>query len=274
MTHYAIGDIQGCFDQLIQLLDKLHFSPETDTLWFTGDLVNRGPKSLETLRFVSKLPKVVVTLGNHDLRLLTYVFGKAPLVANQAPTLENTLQAPDLAELCHWLRRQVLLHHDADLGYTLVHAGLAPQWSLSEALAYAREVETVLRGEDFRRFLAILPDYLSHSAPTIWQDSLQGDARLGCLINYFTRIRFCDLQGGLDLKTKDRVHPIPREYVPWFRFPTRATQSLRIIFGHWAALHGKTSIARIHALDTGCDHGFRLTALCLQNEKLTSVSCH
>jgi bis(5'-nucleosyl)-tetraphosphatase (symmetrical) len=271
MAHYAIGDIHGCYDQLIQLLDKIQFSPHTDTLWLTGDLVSRGPKSLETLRFVSQLPQVVMTLGNHDLRLLTYAFNpKKRAFPNH--TLEEILKAPDLFSLCHWLRKQPLLHYDATLNFVLVHAGLAPQWRLDEAISYAEEVESTLQGENYIEFLRSLPKYLSTQTHLCWQPQLNGYERLGCIINYFTRMRFCDKHACLDLTVKDCKHP-SKSYYPWFQVPNRKNQALNILFGHWAALQGKTGVANVHALDTGCDYGYCLTALRLEDRKRISIKC-
>lgn len=273
MAHYAIGDIQGCYEQLIRLLNKIHFSPETDTLWFTGDLVSRGPQSLETLRFVSQLPNVVVSLGNHDIRLLIYAL--TPKKTTHIPaTLAAILQAPDKDKLCSWLRQQPLLYHDVKLGYTLVHAGLAPQWDLNEALACAKEVESRLRGYHYVESLNILSHYLDSHAPMCWRSDLTGDERLGCITNYLTRVRFCDKQGGLELHTKDSTHDLADQYLPWFCVKGRKSHNLNIIFGHWAALHGETGMPNVHALDTGCDHGYALTAMCLEDGKRISVSCN
>jgi bis(5'-nucleosyl)-tetraphosphatase (symmetrical) len=270
MAHYAIGDIHGCYAQLMKLLDTIQYSPNKDTLWFTGDLVTRGPQSLKVLQFISKLPNVIITLGNHEFRLLTYVFCDIPCIQ---PSLQEILASPELHHLCHWLRKQPLMHHDATLGYTLVHAGLAPQWSLEQAQNCAKEVEAHLKGNQYAQFLSKIAPHLAQKEPVIWDDSLEGDARWGCIINCFTRIRFCNEQGMLELKTKDRTHPSP-EYMPWFKLKNRANRHLNILFGHWAALHGKTETDNVHALDTGCDHGYRLTAMRLETKELISIPCY
>lgn len=269
MAHYAIGDIHGCYKQLIRLLDKIHFSPKTDTLWFTGDLINRGPHSLQVLQFVSTLPQTIVTLGNHEFHLLKQAFCNIPCLKLGTQAI---LSSPDCDRLCHWLRQQPLMHHDRNLGYTLVHAGLAPQWSLQKAQACAKEVEMHLRGTQYVQFLSDIAPYLAQNEPMAWHDNLQGAKRWGCIVNYFTRMRFCNEQGVLELKTKGSTHA-SLDYVPWFKLKNRANRHLNILFGHWASLQGKTDTQNVHALDTGCDHGDQLTAMRLEDEKLISIPC-
>lgn len=253
MSVYAISDVQGCYDALRALLDKLDFDPATDTLWFAGDLVNRGPQSLQTLRFVKSLGNSTLTvLGNHDLHLLAIDAG----VKKANGDLKPILEAPDRQELIDWLRQQPLLHHDPGLGYTLVHAGLSPQWDLATAQACARELEQVLRSDDYREFLKVMYG----DRPRKWRRWLFGERRLRYICNCFTRIRYCTTDGKLALKEKGAPGSQPKQYVPWFDVPNRANQDLRIVFGHWSTL-GAFHAPGVYALDTGCVWGGALTAL-------------
>lgn len=260
MAVYAIGDIQGCFDELQALLDKIGFDPAHDRLWFTGDLVNRGPKSLETLRFVKALgDRAITVLGNHDLHLLAVVYG---LKDDTAEDIGDVLTAPDRDELTDWLRRRPLLHHDAELGYTLIHAGLPPSWDLAKAQALAAEVEAVLRGPDCHAFLK----HMYGNEPTQWSDDLTGWERLRFITNCFTRLRFCDNEGRLALKEKGPPGSQPAPYRPWFTVPNRASAGINIVFGHWSTL-GPCAEPNVFPLDTGCLWGGHLTALRLDGKR-------
>jgi bis(5'-nucleosyl)-tetraphosphatase (symmetrical) len=255
MAVYAIGDIQGCFDELQALLARLEFDPAIDRLWFAGDLVNRGPKSLETLRFVRGLGAGAITvLGNHDLHLLAAAHG-SPLNRNDG-SLRAILEAPDREELIDWLRRQPLLHHDATLGFTLVHAGLPPQWNLSLAQACAGEVEAVLRGDRPAEFF----EHMYGNKPRQWSAELGGWERLRFIVNCFTRLRFCREDGRLDLKSKGPPGSQSPGYQPWFEVAGRASRDLNIIFGHWSTL-GRCTAPGIYPVDSGCLWGGQLTAL-------------
>lgn len=254
MAVYAIGDVQGCYAPLQQLLARLHFDAARDHLWFTGDLVNRGPQSLEVLRFVRDLgDRAVCVLGNHDLHLLAVAAGTAG--AKKRDTLDEILRAPDRDELLHWLRSRPLLHHDADLGYTLIHAGLLPPWDLAQAQGLARETETVLRSgrhpEFFRHMYGDLPDH--------WNENLHGFDRLRVIVNAFTRLRYCDLDGNMDLRPKGAPGSQPPDLVPWFQVPSRRSHGLKIIFGHWSAL-GLWQGDGVIGLDSGCLWGRALSA--------------
>lgn len=266
MSTYAIGDIQGCFDSLLRLLDKINFDPCHDTLWFTGDLVNRGPKSLEVLRFVKKLKNTHIVLGNHDLYLLSIVYSGLHL--NPKNNLQAIVDAPDKDELCTWLRNRSLLYHDSNLGYTLVHAGFPPQWDLSKAMACAQEVETVLRGKNYSKFFK----NMYGNEPRQWHDNLKGWERLRCITNCLTRLRFCDIKGNLELATKG-ITAVSSNYFPWFKLPNRRSKNLNIVFGHWAALQGQTHEPNVYALDTGCVWGKCLTAMRLEDKARISVDC-
>jgi bis(5'-nucleosyl)-tetraphosphatase (symmetrical) len=268
MATYCIGDVQGCFDQLLLLVDKINFDGDKDSLWFTGDLVNRGPASLAVLRWVKALgERAIIVLGNHDLHLLAVAYGQAALTKHD--TLDEILNAADCAELCAWLRQQPLLHHDAVLGFTMVHAGLPPQWDLAQAKNYAQEVQQALRGDSHREFFA----HLYGDQPACWSDTLSGWDRLRLITNYFTRLRFCRPDGALELASKGEATVSPPGYYPWFKLPDRAHKNLPIVFGHWAALAGKTDEPDCYALDTGCVWGKCLTAMRLEDKKYFSVAC-
>ncbi len=266
MAIYAVGDVQGCYDQLRQLLDKLNFDRNHDTLWLTGDLVNRGPKSLKTLRYVKKLGKAAVTvLGNHDLHLLS-VYNKHHSLKT-SPDFTNILKAKDSDELIHWLRHQPLMHHDQELNTVLVHAGLAPQWSLTEAQQCAREFELVLKRRDYSLFL---PSMYGNT-PNLWSDELEGAERLRFTVNAFTRMRFCDQKGALTFTDKNNPNKAPAHLLPWFKVNKRKNRDVRIIFGHWSTL-GYMNDENLIALDTGCVWGGELTAIRIDQKNSKPVS--
>ena len=269
MATYAIGDIQGCFDALEFLLEKIAFDPHKDTLWFAGDLVNRGDKSLETLRFIKNLgERAISVLGNHDLTLLALSEGCENIKHH---TLDDILHAPDRTELIDWLRTQPLLHHDKSLGYTMVHAGLPPQWDLKLAQQCAHEVEQVLSGDNYREFLA----HMFGNEPRKWKSSLQGWDRLRFITNSFTRMRYCKPSGKLNFKDKGIIGSQQAGYIPWYEVPGRKSRGLKILFGHWSTLFGHTSQPDVYALDTGCLWGGSLTAMRLdsQEPEFVAVEC-
>lgn len=260
MAIFAIGDIQGCYDELHRLLGRINYDPSADTLWFAGDLVNRGPQSLESLRFVKKLGEhAVCVLGNHDLHLLALAAG----INRHKPsdTLDAVLSAPDRDELLDWLRHRPLLHHDATLGYTLVHAGLAPQWDLATAGKCAHELESRLRSNDYIEFLSDMYG----NQPTHWSPELQGIERLRFIVNCFTRIRYVSAEGDLNLNSKGAPDTQPAGFVPWYAVPDRKNADLHILFGHWSTV-GKVAGHNVYPLDTGCVWGGQLSALRLDSE--------
>lgn len=268
MSTYAIGDIQGCYTPLQQLLAHIQFDPAKDTLWFIGDLVNRGSQSLETLRFIKSLGQNQRSvLGNHDLHLLAVALGVQKIKSSD--TFTDILAAPDRDELIHWLLHLPLVHHDTDLSFTMVHAGLAPSWDLPTAINLSKEVETILQSSSACEFL----QNMYGNEPALWHPDLQGWDRLRCITNYFTRLRFCRLDGSLELTTKGTIGSHPADLFPWFQIPDRLNANLNILFGHWAALHGETNIPNVFALDTGCAWGYCLTAMRLEDRKKFSVSC-
>jgi bis(5'-nucleosyl)-tetraphosphatase (symmetrical) len=264
MAAYCIGDIQGCFDELEHLLRVINYDCARDQLWFVGDLVNRGPKSLEVLRFIKQQPNAKVVLGNHDLHLLNY-YNK--IVDFEAGHLEQILVAPDSLELIEWLRKQPLLYHDVERNFILVHAGIYPGWELHEAIAYAREVEAALQGKNHIDFLR----NLYGNEPNSWNDNLSGWDRLRFITNAFTRMRFCDLHGKLEFVNSGRIDTAPQNFLPWFKIPWRKTKNVKILFGHWAALNGIADEQNVFALDTGCVYGESLTAMRLEDGVKFSV---
>ncbi len=269
MTTYAVGDLQGCLSPLRCLLDRVRFDPSTDRLWLVGDLVNRGPQSLETLRFLFSIRSAVTcVLGNHDLHLLAVAYDIERL--KKGDTLQDILDAPDREELLDWLRKQKLLHHDPERDIAMVHAGIPPQWTLEKALRRAAEVEEVLRDDER---LPIFLDGMYGNEPAKWHKDLSGVTRLRVITNYFTRMRFCTADGTLDLKSKEGVGSAPPGYAPWFSHPQRKTRGQKIIFGHWAALEGHCDEPGVTALDTGCVWGQAMTLMNIDSGELHRCSC-
>ncbi|MGN8277208.1 symmetrical bis(5'-nucleosyl)-tetraphosphatase [Pseudomonas sp. SMN5] len=269
MATYAVGDLQGCLDPLKCLLERVAFDPQQDTLWLVGDLVNRGPQSLETLRFLYSIRQsLVCVLGNHDLHLLAAWRNIERL--KKSDTLAEILAAPDCVELLEWLRQQKLMHYDEQRNLAMVHAGIPPQWSLRKALKCAAEVEQALRDDSlFGPYL----DGMYGNEPVKWDNDLTGAARLRVITNYFTRMRFCTRDGKLDLKGKEGIETAPPGYAPWFRHKERKTRSLRIIFGHWAALEGQSDEPGVFALDTGCVWGSAMTLMNVDSGELLRCDC-
>lgn len=266
MATYAVGDVQGCHVELVQLLEEISFDAALDRLWLVGDLVNRGPDSLAVLRLIKSLGDSATTvLGNHDLHLLAVAEGAAEL--HRSDTLDAVLNAPDRDELLTWLRQQRLLH--VQDGYVLVHAGLLPQWSVEQAFSLAHEVENALRGGDYVTFLA----RMYGNAPHGWDDELSGYKRLRVITNALTRMRICTPQGAMEFKFKGEVEHIPQGYMPWFDVPKRASADATVIFGHWSAL-GLKAEPRVIALDTGCLWGGPMSAIRLEDRQLFQVGCN
>lgn len=269
MAVYAVGDLQGCLEPLQCLLEHVNFDPASDKLWLVGDLVNRGPESLETLRFLYSIrDSLVCVLGNHDLHLLAAARNIERLKKHD--TLREVLQAPDSADLLEWLRQQKLMHYDEQRDIALVHAGIAPQWTLKKALKYASEVEEALRDDNL---IDPFLDGMYGNEPAKWDPDLHGATRLRVITNYFTRMRFCTSEGKLDLKSKEGVGTALPGYAPWFSHKDRKTKGLKIIFGHWAALEGKCSEPGLYALDTGCVWGGAMTLLNVDTGQLHRCDC-
>lgn len=269
MALYAIGDIQGCHDALLRLLDKIRFDPSADRLWLTGDLVNRGPASLETLRFVRSLGERATTvLGNHDLHLLAVGHGGRK---GRRDTLDDVLAAPDRDELMDWLRHQPLMTESNDGAVAMIHAGLPPQWTIAQARDCAREAEAALR--DDRGYLELLRRMYGDE-PDHWDENLDGILRLRFIINCFTRLRYCDAQGRIAAKPKGKPGTQPEGLWPWFSVPGRRSAGCTVLFGHWSTL-GRVAWPehQVYGLDTGAVWGGSLTALRIDDRVIESVDC-
>jgi bis(5'-nucleosyl)-tetraphosphatase (symmetrical) len=266
MAIYAIGDVQGCFDDLLRLLDTIAFNQQTDQLWFAGDLVNRGPKSLETLRFVKSLGNSAITvLGNHDMHLLAAACSDG--INHKKDSLTEILEAPDRQELIDWLRHQPFLHYNAE--FCLIHAGLPPQWDFHQARKMAIIAERALRRPDYANVLK----QMYGNKPNLWSPNLKGIARLRFIINCFTRMRYCDVEGRLDFANSGAIGTQPDNLLPWFEVPNRKSANLSVIFGHWSTL-GYYQGSNCYAIDTGCLWGGQLTALKLSKPvQRISIDC-
>lgn len=263
MSTYAIGDLQGCFHSFINLLDTFGFNKSHDRLWLVGDLINRGPYSLEVLRWLRENANCVTTvLGNHDLHALAVHEGLAPLHRND--TLDALLEAPDRDGLFDWLRLQCLAY--AENGYLIVHAGLLPQWNAATARILAQEVETALRGPDYRDFLT----HMYGNLPDRWEDNLSGMGRLRIITNAMTRMRVCTPDGQMEFRFKGEPKDIPIGFLPWFDVKNRNSKKDTLIFGHWSAM-GLVRRKKLIGLDTGCLWGGKLTAVRLEDQKLFQV---
>jgi bis(5'-nucleosyl)-tetraphosphatase (symmetrical) len=268
MATYAIGDLQGCYDPLARLLDYIGFDAEADRLWFVGDLVNRGPQSLEVLRFVKGLGRAAATvLGNHDLHLIMQAAGYGK--ANKEDTLAAILAAPDREELLAWLRAQPLFHVEGD--WAMVHAGLLPGWDVAQAQALADEASAALTGPDYRDFLA----NMWGSEPNYWTDELTGWDRLRVVVNAMTRMRFVTADGRMEFRAPGAKGPPergPAGCLPWFDAPGRRSAQTTIVCGHWSALGFRQS-DRLLALDSGCLWGGCLTAIRLEDRRVFQMPC-
>ena len=267
MATYAIGDIQGCLNELQRLLEHIRFDPAGDRLWFVGDLVNRGPNSRGVLRFIKNLGDCAITvLGNHDLHLLAVAEGHMKYARHD--NLQDVIEAEDSAELLHWLRHLSLMHHDEQLSISMIHAGLPPQWDLATAQAGAKEVEAVLQGTDYVNFL----EHMYGNLPDTWDGNLQGIDRLRFITNSFSRLRYCNIQGQMALDEKGPLGSQPENYYPWFEIKDRLSRDNTIIFGHWSSL-GFVDSNNVYGLDTGCLWGDSLTALRLEDRQTFSIDC-
>jgi len=272
MATWAVGDIQGCLEPLQRLLERAGFDWERDWLWSVGDIINRGSDCLGTLRFLYQhRDRVRMVLGNHDLHLLAVAAGARK--TNRSDTLKKILAAPDREEMLAWLQHQPLLHREQNV--TMVHAGIPPQWTVDEAAERAREVESVLRGPDARDFFSAMYG----NRPDRWSPELKGTKRLRVITNYFTRMRYCSVDGRLDLASKGPLESPggPAADDPtidaWFRHPTRKSRNDRIIFGHWASLQGRTDDTNAIGLDTGCVWGNAMTLYNVDSGERVTEPC-
>lgn len=270
MSTYAIGDIQGCHGEFLSLLDMINFDENRDRLWLCGDLVNRGPQSLNTLRFVKALGDAALcVLGNHDLHLLAIAHGQEKY-KHKDDTIDDILCAEDREELLSWLRRCPLIHSDSELGYTMVHAGLAPTWSVQQACELALEVESVIGGEAYYEFFA----HMYGNQPDKWSEELRDWDRIRVITNYLTRLRFCEENGRMDFSIKKSPGNQPDNFFPWFELAERRSKDNKILFGHWAALRNYKidyQNYNVYPLDTGCLWGGSLSAFRLEDETWFAV---
>jgi bis(5'-nucleosyl)-tetraphosphatase (symmetrical) len=268
MATYAIGDLQGCFEPLQRLLDYISFDPAADRVWFVGDLVNRGPASLEVLRFVRSLgAAATVVVGNHDLHLVMQSEGYGK--ANKEDTLDTVLKAPDRTELLAWLRAQPLFHVEGD--WAMVHAGLLPGWTVAQAKVLSDEAVVALSGPGYRDFLA----NMWGSEPASWRDELVGWDRLRVVVNAMTRMRYVTAAGAMEFRAEGSKAPPdkgPAGCLPWFEVPGRASAGHTIVCGHWSAL-GFRDAPDLLALDTGCLWGGCLTAVRLEDRRVFRQPC-
>ncbi len=265
MARWAIGDVQGCADELIELLERIQFNADRDQLWFVGDIVNRGPKSLQALRLVRSLTdNAVCVLGNHDLHLLAVALCNGRI--RKSDTIQDVLDARDRDQLIEWLLERPLAYHSAEHEDLLLHAGVVPQWSVTDTLQLAREVQRALHDEPVRLLGAMYGDQ-----PDRWQPQLSGTERLRFAINVLTRLRFCTADGRIDFKQKGKPESAPAPWIPWYKAPRRASSATRIVFGHWSAL-GFYRGDRVLGLDTGCVWGGALTAVNLDAPQSTPLS--
>jgi bis(5'-nucleosyl)-tetraphosphatase (symmetrical) len=266
MATYAIGDLQGCFFSFQDLLKKIQFNPVHDRLWFVGDLINRGPGSLDVMRWMLEHQSSVVTvLGNHDLH--TLVVAEGFVSAHRSDTIQSLLDAPDAPELLRWLRHQPLVHFEH--GYLMVHAGLLPEWTVDQAMALGAEVHLALQAPNYREFL----QHMYGNDPKRWDDGLNGWDRLRVITNAMTRLRICSADGEMEFKFKGELQNIPDGYQPWFELSHRASVNTPIVFGHWSAL-GLQHKNNVYSLDTGCLWGGHLSAMRLEDRQIFQVPCH
>lgn len=266
MATYVIGDVQGCYSSLLGLLDLIAYEPEKDKLWFAGDLVNRGPDSLRSLRLIREIA-TKVTLGNHDLHLLACFYGTRNKPRSK-DTFQDILEAPDCPELLEWLRNQPLMVKSKKRRVTLSHAGIPHIWSVDKAYALSKEVSKILKGHAAPAFF----DAMYGNEPKVWDDSLEGLERSRVITNYLTRMRFVTAKGALEFSAKESVASAPEGFRPWFEFPRKSADYAHF-FGHWAALGGETGIDGIYATDTGCVWGGALSAINLKTRERYSVPC-
>ena len=270
MATYVVGDIQGCFEQFQCLLKKVHFNPDKDVIWSVGDLINRGPKNLATLRwFHERRDNAVVVLGNHDLHLMAVSAGTRNM--SKSDNFDDILEAPDREKLVTWLHHQPLIHHEH--GVTVVHAGIPPMSSISEALKRAAEVETVLQGPNC---ISVF-NAMYGNDPSAWSEDLTGLTRLRVITNYLTRMRYCTKKGKLDLVSKGSTPQANtlkgKKVAPWFSHESRRTKDDLVIFGHWASLDGVTDSTNVIGLDTGCVWGNKMTLMALESRTFYLCNC-
>jgi len=269
--NYVIGDVQGCFEALKALLKEIQFDAERDFIWFAGDLVARGENSIAALRFIKKLAEqgaAATVLGNHDLTLLAYARGIKPV--KEKDNVRDVIDAIDSDDLIDWLRKQPMCLFPNEQTI-LTHAGIPNIWSAEKTAQLAQEVEAIIAHDDFE----VLDDFLKEmfgKEPALWSDQLQGHERIRCIVNFLSRMRLTDAEGRLEYSFKDALDdPMPEGFKPWFEFESQAAQTHQILFGHWAALNGKTISNKIQNVDGGCVWGNQLMAFRLEDQQMFAV---
>ncbi|WP_179993344.1 MULTISPECIES: symmetrical bis(5'-nucleosyl)-tetraphosphatase [unclassified Acinetobacter] len=269
--NYVIGDVQGCFEALKALLKEIRFDPDQDFIWFAGDLVARGENSLGALRFIKKLADngvAATVLGNHDLTLLAYARGIKPI--KDKDNVRDVIDAIDSDELIDWIRKQPMCLFPNEQT-VLTHAGIPNIWDATKTAELAKEVEAIIAHDDFEVVDAFLKEMFGKE-PTLWSDELEGHERTRCIVNYLTRMRLTDAEGRLEYSFKDSLDdPMPEGFKPWFEFESKTTATHQIVFGHWAALQGKTISERIQNVDGGCVWGNQLMAYRLEDQQMFAV---
>ncbi len=272
MRTFVIGDLQGCYDPLVKLLEKIEYNPNNDHLWFVGDVINRGPKSLECLRFVKETVlagRGKMVLGNHDFHLLAAYSGLEKY-KSKSDTLDDILEAEDCDQLVDWLRHQPLIVKHPVYEAAMVHAGIPPQWTVTQAQAYASEVTEHLQNDQWQVFLR---EHLFGNQSDQWQAHISGWERIRYIVNAFVRMRLCDERGQLELKEKGTPKPNDNSpFQPWFLWPNRKNKDVELYFGHWSTL-GSIDAYGVHATDTGCLWGRQLTAYCIEEKKRYCIDC-
>jgi bis(5'-nucleosyl)-tetraphosphatase (symmetrical) len=266
MATYAIGDIQGCYEEFARMLDQIDFRKDRDRLWLLGDLINRGPDNVSVVRRVMALgDAAIIVLGNHDLHYLAvHRGGHTP---NRSDTFTDLLESPIADEASDWYRHQRLFYRDKSLGYVMAHAGVPHLWRMKQARAFAEEVEAVVQGDDCEQYFQAMYG----NEPDVWRDDLEGMSRWRIITNYFTRMRLVDAEGVLDFSHKGALADAPEGLSPWFAFERPQPPRQKILFGHWAALEGHTGDDRFIGLDTGCVWGRCLTAMRLEDGQVFRV---
>ncbi|WP_180003886.1 MULTISPECIES: symmetrical bis(5'-nucleosyl)-tetraphosphatase [unclassified Acinetobacter] len=269
--NYVIGDVQGCFEALKALLKEIRFDPDQDFIWFAGDLVARGENSLGALRFIKKLADngvAATVLGNHDLTLLAYARGIKPI--KDKDNVRDVIDAIDSDELIDWIRKQPMCLFPNEQT-VLTHAGIPNIWDAEKTAQLAKEVEAIIAHDDFEVVDAFLKEMFGKE-PTLWSDELEGHERTRCIVNYLTRMRLTDAEGRLEYSFKDSLDdPMPEGFKPWFEFESKTAATHQIVFGHWAALQGKTISGRIQNVDGGCVWGNQLMAYRLEDQQMFAV---
>ncbi|MEK5771845.1 symmetrical bis(5'-nucleosyl)-tetraphosphatase [Acinetobacter variabilis] len=269
--NYVIGDVQGCFEALKALLKEIRFDPDQDFVWFAGDLVARGENSLGALRFIKKLVDngvAATVLGNHDLTLLAYARGIKPI--KDKDNVRDVIDAIDSDELIDWIRKQPMCLFPNEQT-VLTHAGISNIWDAAKTAELAKEVEAIIAHDDFEVVDTFLKEMFGKE-PTLWSDELEGHERTRCIVNYLTRMRLTDAEGRLEYSFKDSLDdPMPEGFKPWFEFESKTAATHQIVFGHWAALQGKTISGRIQNVDGGCVWGNQLMAYRLEDQQMFAV---